>query len=117
MDSPKGNQLEVVTAEEARNVTPQAPEPDKRALQEQAQFLHQQATQKAELGTVGSWLGAKAEKAGNIAFIVIIFSFFMVFNAYWHEGGATENFFKVFSAMIGLIGLALGYLFGSGGKD
>jgi hypothetical protein len=117
LDSPKENRTDAVTAEEARQVTPQVPEPDKKALKEQAQFLHEQATQKAELGTIGGWLGAKSEKAGNIAFIVIIFAFLLVFTAYAHEGGATDNFFKVFSAMIGLVGLALGYLFGSGGRD
>jgi hypothetical protein len=107
---------ERVSAEEAREVTPQVPEPDKLAYQEKT-HLHEQALQKAELGTLGGWLGARSEKSGNIAFIVILFSFLMVFSSYWHENGATEAFFKVFSAMIGLIGLALGYLFGASARD
>ena len=106
---------ETVSPEQAEAVTPKIPAPDDLALQElKASNGHVQAIQQAEQGLIGLLLGSKSEKSGNVAFLVIFFCFVFIFCAAWRETAApTETFFKLLSPMTGLIGLALGYLFGS----
>lgn len=106
---------ETVSPEQAAAVIPIIRPPDTLALQElNAANEHAQATQKAEQGWIGQLLGSKSEKSGNVAALVVLFCFIFVFTAAWREAAVpTETFFKLLSPMIGLIGLALGYLFGS----
>jgi hypothetical protein len=77
---------------------------------------HQQATQKTEQGWIGKVCGSKGEKAGNIAFLVIIACFLLISGALY-TSGLTDPFFKLMTSLLGVIGLALGYLFGAHNKN
>jgi hypothetical protein len=104
-----------VSASEARVTQPVVPPPTK-STEKELEFWHAQRTQKAEQGWVGWVFGSKYEKPGNIAAIVVLLSFFFLFWSFYHLYTPTilpETFFKVLAAFMGVIGLALGYLFGS----
>jgi hypothetical protein len=109
LDSPEPTKL--VTAKEAREVEPVVPEPDKLALKE-VENSHAQATHRAEQGWVGKICGSRGEKSGNIAFLVIVACFLLIGIAL-NSSGLTEPFFKLLASLLGVIGLALGYLFGA----
>jgi hypothetical protein len=104
-----------VSAAQAAGVAPVIRAPDELALKELQQTnAHAQATQKAEQGWIGAIFGAKSEKSGNVAAFVIVLCFIFIFLAAYREADApSETFFKLLSPILGLIGLALGYLFGS----
>jgi hypothetical protein len=96
------------------------PAPDTLALEEQKNN-HSHAVQRTTQGLIGRVLGAGSEKAGNVAAIVILFSFIALgvaffFGAKPGESPLGESFFKLLAAFTGLVGLALGYLFGSDKK-
>jgi hypothetical protein len=109
-----------VSVEDARRAAPRVVEPDEKAAKEDSSlYAHQQATQRASLGAIGWFLGASGEKPGNVAAIVILFCFAIIAWAYGTTNFTTdgESFFKLLAAMLGPIGLALGYLFGSSKRD
>jgi len=86
---------------------------------QEAQNAHAQKTLLAEQGWIGHILGSKAEKPGNVAAIVILLCFLLLgvgFHTMCHDAGNNEDFFKFVSIITGIIGLALGYLFGSSGS-
>jgi hypothetical protein len=77
-----------------------------------------EATKKLEMGAIGRILGSSTEKAGNIAFFVILY-FSIVFGCVllWgidSEGLAKKDLLLMVSSFITL---ALGYLFGRSTKD
>lgn len=102
---------QLVTANEARAVEPVIPEPDKLALQEE-EHSHAEAIHRQERGWVGIICGSRGEKSGNVAFMVIVACFILIGCA-MYSASMTEPFFKLLSALLGVVGLALGYLFGS----
>jgi len=101
---------------DARRADPKIRSPDELAIQE-ANNAHAQATLWAEQGWIGHVLGSKTEKPGNVAAIVIFFCFILLvigFCVLSHgDGKSNEDFFKFTSIITGIVGLALGYLFGS----
>jgi hypothetical protein len=125
LDSPETpqQQPDLVTPNQARTVEPTIPAPDDIARKE-LEFWHAQRTQEAEQGWIGKAFGSKTEKPGNIAALVVLLSFLMIFAAYGisalnGKDPSSESFFKITSTFLGVVGLALGYLFGSssgGGK-
>lgn len=66
-------------------------------------------------GWIGVALGTGTEKAGNVATLVILACFIIILLLFAKTDFSTEfdPFFKTFSALLGPVGLALGYLFGS----
>lgn len=105
---------ETVSIEVARRASPVTREPDALARQE-LEYNHAQATQRSEQGWIGKFLGSKAEKPGNVAFIVIIICFVIIATAANKMDLKTEfeSFMKLTSALFAIITGALGYLFGS----
>ena len=120
MESPetRKNDGKLVSLSEARSVKPDIVEPDPLALKE-ADNSHAQATQRAEQGLIGIVFGSRMEKPGNIAALVVMFSFLMLACAYLalpNKDPIPDSYFKLASIFTGIIGIAMGYLFGSGGK-
>lgn len=69
-------------------------------------------------GKLGGILGSKSEKAGNIAFIVIIICFALIGFAFYKMDldKQFDSFFKFVSGITSIITASLGYLFGSSKK-
>lgn len=72
-----------------------------------------------ELGKVGAFIGGKSEKAGNIAYVVVISSLVILVLAgmaitFTANEKAVEAYNNVITGAISLVTGALGYLFGSG---
>lgn len=77
---------------------------------------HARAMHKQERGWVGVVCGTRGEKSGNIAFLVIVACFILIIvSLCW--SGLTDPFFTLLSPLVGVIGLALGYLFGAHNKQ
>ncbi|MGR9373409.1 hypothetical protein [Rhizobium leguminosarum] len=70
-------------------------------------------------GLVGMVVGTGPEKASNVATVAIVASFTLVMIAFFRFDFAThfELFYKILTTMLGPVGLALGYLFGSKDKS
>lgn len=100
-----------VSVTDARSVEPEVPEPDRLARQE-LRRAHEKAMHKQDRGWIGVLCGSRAEKAGNVAFMVILGAFILI-ACTLATNGLSEQFFKLFSALLGVVGLALRYLFGS----
>jgi hypothetical protein len=92
-------------------VQPAIQEPDTLALEE-ARLEHERTLHKADKGWIGHLCGSRNEKPGNVAFLVILGSFLLVCAA-MYENGLSEPFFKFLTVLLGVVGTALGYLFGS----
>ncbi len=74
------------------------------------------------LGFVGRFIGGGPEKAGNIAFmIVVVVLLLLVLGwgalAYAQTEKVASAFDKMVTGCISLITGALGYIFGKGGRD
>ncbi len=112
------NTLDTVTVEEARRAEPNVPEPDALALKE-SDNNHDKAILKAEGGFVGAFFGSRTEKPGNVALIVILLCFTLIFCGFFKIDIAinSELFFKLLSVVFGIVTLALGYLFGSSNRQ
>jgi len=71
-----------------------------------------------ELGWVGKFIGGKSEKAGNVAFIVIVVCFvlLMIVTAGWVVHSGTEEYKAgaAFAPLMSVISGALGFMFGKG---
>ena len=70
------------------------------------------------LGTIGKYIGGGPEKAGNIASIVIVCSFFVlvlgIAGSYWADGSKLAPVLdKLVTGCVSLITGAMGYLFGA----
>ena len=74
------------------------------------------------LGKVGNFIGGGPEKAGNIAYIVVIFSLVLLViasgcAAYIQSEKLVAVFDRIVTGSFGLVTGALGYLFGSSDKS
>jgi hypothetical protein len=69
----------------------------------------------SEQGVIGRFLGSRSEKPGNVSSIVVLFCFLLIAIAFFKLDLTIQDelFLKIVSASFGIIGLALGYLFGS----
>lgn len=65
-----------------------------------------------EVGYIGKIVGSSSEKPGNIAAISIIASFLIIVGLIFFKKDAFDA--EVFLAILSIITLALGYLFGHG---
>lgn len=118
MDSETPNQNNVVR--------PDIPVPDALALQE-GRNQHEHKLELTKQGQLGRLFGSGVEKSGNVAALVIVFSFALLtfalltivffYSKAPEQSGTEEFFFKLLSPVASLITLALGYLFGSSGGD
>ena len=75
-----------------------------------------------ELGKVGGFIGGKTEKAGNIAYIVVVLAFIIMVMAGIAAAIAEKDkliavFDRLVTGCLSLLTGALGYLFGSGGNN
>lgn len=111
-------QIPTVSAEDARRAEPNVLEPDALAFKE-ADHAHAQAMQKAEHGSIGRLLGSRSEKPGNVASIVILLCFVFICLAFYRLDiqNMSDLFMKIVSASFSVVGLALGYLFGSSARN
>lgn len=118
MNSPDSEQLQTVSADAARLAEPNVLEPDGLAFRE-ADHAHEQAMHKAEHGSIGRLLGSRSEKPGNVASIVILLCFVFIGLAFYRLDiqNMSDLFMKIVSASFSIIGLALGYLFGSSTRN
>ena len=80
---------------------------------------HNKAILKAEGGFVGAVFGSRTEKPGNVALIVILLCFLLIFWVFIKIDISinSELFFKLLSIVFGIVTLALGYLFGSSNRQ
>jgi hypothetical protein len=103
-----------VDPEAARGVEPTVRQPDAMALAE-VKNAHEAGMHKMQRGVVGWLVGTGPEKAGNVATLSIVASFGLVMVAFFKFDFGTqfELFYKILTTMLGPVGLALGYLFGS----
>jgi hypothetical protein len=85
------------------------PEPDNLGSKE-VEDSHALAMHKQERGWIGAVCGTRAEKFGNVAFLVIVACFVLIGMAL-HSFGLTERFFKFLGVLLGVVCLALRYLF------
>ena len=71
--------------------------------------------QALQRGWIGIALGTGAEKAGNVATLTIIACFLIILLLFAKTDMSTQfdQFYKMLTTMLGPVGLALGYLFGS----
>lgn len=111
-------QPNLVSVADARRAEPTVRPPDELALEEMKNN-HAVRTHRMQRGLVGLVVGTGPEKAGNVATVAIVASFGLVMTAFFRFDFATqfELFFKILTTMLGPIGLALGYLFGSKDKS
>ena len=92
------------------------------AKDEDALFRHKERVQQAELGSIGKILGSEKEKPGNISGLICIALVVLLallicgwlFICMWSKVcTGQEPFQEIFSGLIAVITLILGYLFGS----
>lgn len=107
---------EPVTLERAQEVTVLPPKPDRMAADEEKMFAHEENMQNAQLGWIGKFWGAKAEKPGNVSAIVaLLLAIYLGVLIFVFPG--SEKFGDVFGGLTSIITLILGYLFGSSDKS
>jgi len=66
-------------------------------------------------GLLGWCIGSGSEKAGNVATLTILGCLIFILFAFLRMNLQTEfeSFYKLLTTLLGPVGLALGYLFGS----
>ncbi|WVT73331.1 hypothetical protein QM996_17920 [Sinorhizobium chiapasense] len=103
-----------MSIEDARRVEPTVRAPDALALEEMKNN-HAAGMHKMQRGLVGLVVGTGPEKAGNVATLAIVASFALVMISFFKFDFGTQFdlFYKILTTMLGPVGLALGYLFGS----
>ena len=95
------------------------PKPSSRAKDEESMLAHKQKQFVNELGLLGKPFGGRKEKPGNISGLVIVLCFVIIIIVYLNPP-ATElgyAFGDIFSALMSIITLILGYLFGSNDRS
>lgn len=101
-----------VSLESAQATTVEPPKPDRMAGDEEKLFSHEENMQSAQLGWIGLIWGAKSEKPGNVsAIIAILLAFYLGMLIFWQPDN--ERFEDIFTGLMSIITLILGYLFGS----
>jgi hypothetical protein len=108
----------LISVEDARRAEPIIRPPDNLAAEE-LKNSHAEKTHRMQRGIIGLIVGTGPEKAGNVATLAIVASFGLVLIAFFKFDFSTqfELFYKILTTMLGPVGLALGYLFGSKDKQ
>ena len=111
---------ETVSVETISTLPPVAvPDADDQALarKEAEALAHEQEYFRKELGWLGKPFGGRAEKPGNISALVIVLCFVAMFIIYvWPPSatlGPVMTVERIYSSLISVVTLILGYLFGS----
>ena len=109
-------QKEQVTLGKAVQATVEPPKPGSTAASEEKMFAHKENMQSAQLGWIGKFWGAKAEKPGNVSAIValLLAIYLGVLIFFFPE---STVFSDVFAGLTSIITLILGYLFGSSERN
>ena len=101
-----------VSLEKAQQTTVKPPKPDRMAADEEKMLGHEENMQNAQLGWIGKIWGAKSEKPGNVsAIIAILLAVYLGVLIFGQPQNA--KFDDVFTGLMSIITLILGYLFGS----
>ena len=109
------NKQQKVSLEDAKKAKAETPSPKSIEIEKK----YAQKTLETEQGTLGKLIGSRNEKAGNVAFIVLLFCFIVIVVLFVRLD-IKEHFDKLLELLtvfLGIITLILGYLFGSAGKD
>ena len=92
------------------------------AIEQRRHFVrvleHQRETFQSELGLLGKLFGGRKEKPGNISGVALIFC--LLYLAVAHHQATSESwdsFERVFTGLISVVTLILGYLFGSSDRS
>ncbi|WP_139250791.1 hypothetical protein [Palleronia salina] len=105
-----------VTLSQAQEATVSPPKPDRMAADEERMFAHEENMQNAQLGWIGQFWGAKAEKPGNVSAIVaLLLAIYLGVLIFFFPDSSI--FGDVFAGLTSIITLILGYLFGSSDKS
>ena len=114
MSDSLGSQPVTVSEDAARRAEPTVPEPDPLALEE-ARNNHARGMHHLQRGLIGWCVGTGSEKPGNVATLAIIASFAIILIGFFKFDlqKEFESFYKLLTTLLGPVGLALGYLFGS----
>jgi hypothetical protein len=67
------------------------------------------------LGLLGKLFGSNASAPTNIAGLIVVLSFVLYFGSFW-IANQTPELTNTRTALLGLVGTALGYIFGSASK-
>ena len=105
---------EIVPEDVARRAEPTVRAPDELAIQEVAN-AHAKEMHTLQRGLLGWCIGSGSEKAGNVATLTILGCLIFILFAFLRMNLQTEfeSFYKLLTTLLGPVGLALGYLFGS----
>lgn len=116
-DLPGGNKF-VVSKDDARKAEPVVREPDQLALEE-LRNSHARDMNKNQRGAIGWMFGSGLEKSGNAAILSIVVFLALIVCAFFKFDLSKDSdaFYKLLTTLLGPIGLALGYLFGSKKSD
>ncbi len=107
---------EPISLEKAQATTVAPPKPDRMAADEEKMFAHEENMQSAQLGWIGRFWGAKAEKPGNVSAIVaLLLSIYLGVLIFAFP--ESPVFGDIFAGLTSIITLILGYLFGSSDKS
>lgn len=90
------------------------------AKSELDQLDHEHKTFQNELGILGKLFGGRREKSGNISGLVVVVCLIMMIIAafLYSQGDSTRMYFEtIFSGLLSVVTLTLGYLFGSSDKS
>ncbi len=101
-----------VSLEVAQQATVKPPKPDRMSADEEKFFAHEENMQNAQLGWIGKIWGAKSEKPGNVSAIIALLLAGYV-GALVFLQPDNPRFDDVFTGLMSIITLILGYLFGS----
>lgn len=112
--SNKQENNDLVSVDEARRSEPIVAAPDSLAIKELDHF-HSMEMHNLHRGFLGAIVGSGPEKPGNTAIIVIVFCFVFISVAGFKLDldKQFDQFYKLITTLLGPVGLALGYLFGS----
>lgn len=104
----------VVSVEDARKAEPIIREPDPLAIEE-VRNNHATRMHGMQRGIIGWCVGSGPEKAGNVATLSIVACFAIIAAGFFKFDFAKEfdSFLKLVTIFLGIVGLALGYLFGA----
>ncbi len=123
-DKPEDGPVELpIPVEDISKAPVEVPGADDRARKESSALAHEQEQFKKELGWLGHPFGGRTEKPGNISGLVIVLCFVLIAGYYGAERYTAINhpqhaagmapFERVFSGLMSIVTLILGYLFGS----
>lgn len=101
-----------------RGFTGRQPIRESSATSEDNQFAHAHQTFQSELGQLGKLFGGRKEKPGNISGLVLILCILFIGGAYFSTTSEKSDIYEhVFTGLISVVTLILGYLFGSSDRS